>query len=69
MADLKIIESNVGVRDARVHLRSVVGSGPDVLIVHGWPESSAAWLPVLERAAGAVWPVYSDRRELDDVQP
>jgi pimeloyl-ACP methyl ester carboxylesterase len=48
-----VVESDVAVRDASLHLRSVVGTGPDILIVHGWPESSVAWLPILERAAAA----------------
>lgn len=48
-----ISESDVRVRDANLHLRSVVGTGPEILIVHGWPESSVAWLPILERAAAA----------------
>ena len=46
-----VIESDIRVRDATLHLRSVVGTGPEIVIVHGWPESSVAWLPVLERAA------------------
>lgn len=47
----KILETDVEVRDATLHMRSVEGEGPDVLIVHGWPESSVAWVPILERAA------------------
>lgn len=45
-----ITESDVRVRDATLHLRSVHGGGPEILIVHGWPESSIAWLPILQRA-------------------
>lgn len=44
-------ETDVEVRGARLHLRSVEGHGPEILIVHGWPESSVAWVPILERAA------------------
>lgn len=47
----EIVETDVTVRDASLHLRSVHGTGPEILIVHGWPESSVAWLPILERAA------------------
>lgn len=48
-----ITESDVHVRDVDLHLRSVDGEGPPILIVHGWPESSIAWLPILERAAAS----------------
>jgi pimeloyl-ACP methyl ester carboxylesterase len=54
MADKSgIAETDVEVQGARLHLRSVAGEGPELLIVHGWPESSAAWVPILERAAAA----------------
>lgn len=46
-----VIESDVQLGDVTLHLRSVAGRGPEILIVHGWPESSVAWLPILERAA------------------
>lgn len=47
----EIVETSVAVQGATLHMRSVHGRGPDVLIVHGWPESSVAWVPILERAA------------------
>ncbi|GAB3830433.1 alpha/beta fold hydrolase [Kribbella italica] len=47
----EIVQTDVRVRDAQLHLRSVAGTGPEILIVHGWPESSVAWVPILERAA------------------
>jgi pimeloyl-ACP methyl ester carboxylesterase len=55
-----IVESDHTVGDAMLHLRSVVGDGPPTLIVHGWPEFSGAWVPILERAA-------ADRRNVHAV--
>jgi pimeloyl-ACP methyl ester carboxylesterase len=49
----QVVETDVALRDVNLHLRSVLGAGPEILIVHGWPESSVAWLPILERAAKA----------------
>ena len=46
-----VVETDVEVRGATMHLRSTQGDGPEILIVHGWPESSVAWSPILERAA------------------
>jgi pimeloyl-ACP methyl ester carboxylesterase len=48
-----VSERDVLVGGVRLHLRSVAGDGPPVLIVHGWPESSVAWVPILERAAAS----------------
>ena len=49
----QVVGSDLDVRvgDTSLHLRSVACDGSEALIVHGWPESSLAWLPILERAA------------------
>jgi pimeloyl-ACP methyl ester carboxylesterase len=47
------------VRDAELLLRSVEGEGPPTLIVHGWPETSFAWTPVLDRAATDGYAVHA----------
>ena len=55
----------VRVRDADFHVASL-GSGPALLLLHGWPEFWWTWEPVMQRLAGRFRLVAPDLRGFGD---
>jgi pimeloyl-ACP methyl ester carboxylesterase len=57
MSDRTIQSSEHEVRSEHVRVNGITlhylrtGRGPSLLLLHGWPEFSAAWLPMMERLA------------------
>lgn len=50
----------------RLSLRERPGSGPAVVFIHGWPESSATWSPILPLLPDSWWVIAPDLRGLGD---
>ncbi|MDT0634702.1 alpha/beta hydrolase [Spectribacter hydrogenoxidans] len=46
----------------------VTGSGPPLVMLHGWPESSRCWWPVASRLAGRYRVIAPDLRGLGDAE-
>ena len=63
MSDINVNTRLLGLKDVQVHVRDSGGEGRPVVLIHGWPLSSASWseqFPVLEAASYRV--VAYDRR-------
>ena len=59
------VELRVGDADVRIHAR-VGGSGPPVLLLHGFPQTHAMWHPIAEHLAGHHTVVAPDLRGYGD---
>ena len=55
----------IAVRDTTLHVAEV-GSGPPVLLLHGWPEFWATWLPLMNRLHGGFRLIAPDLRGFGD---
>lgn len=53
------------VRDTTLHVAEV-GDGPPVLLLHGWPEFWATWLPLMNRLHGEFRLIAPDLRGFGD---
>jgi epoxide hydrolase 4 len=57
-------------RDLRVHgLRSAAPGAPRLLLLHGWPEWSHAWRPLMQRLAGRCDLLAPDLRGFGQTEP
>ncbi len=55
----------IAVRDTTLHVAEV-GSGTPVLLLHGWPEFWATWLPLMNRLHGGFRLIAPDLRGFGD---
>lgn len=55
----------IAVRDTLLHVAEV-GDGPAILLLHGWPEFWATWLPLMNRLHGGYRLIAPDLRGFGD---
>ena len=63
MSDIKVNTQMLGLKDLKLHVEDTGGSGRPVILIHGWPLTSASWslqVPVLRDAGFRV--ITYDRR-------
>jgi pimeloyl-ACP methyl ester carboxylesterase len=60
-----LIHRRIPVRDMEFHVAEV-GTGPAVLMIHGWPEFWATWLPLMNRLHRHVRLIAPDLRGFGD---
>ncbi len=63
MSDIKVNASLLGLKDVKLHTLDTGGTGRPVVLIHGWPLSSASWkkqVPALQKAGYRV--IAYDRR-------
>ncbi len=65
MGDERIHHSTVDVNGAKLHVARL-GSGPPLLLLHGWPEFWLTWEPVMLRLADRFELIVPDLRGFGD---
>lgn len=63
MSKTEFTHHSAQVKDVRMHY-TLAGKGDPVVLLHGWPQSSACWTPVIEGLAGKYTVIAPDLRGL-----